>query len=202
MIAAQGVFAHAVSGGGGLGSGFKHPWSGADHVIAMVAVGLWGAQLGKPAIWLLPIVFPLVMAVGGFLGLIEIPLPGVELGIATSGLLLGLMVALAVRPRTLIWPATLVGVFGLFHGHAHGAELPQGGSGLLYSVGFVIATGILHGCGIAIGEVFRYTAGKIVLRLLGALIAMGGAWFVFQTVRGEPEARPLPADTHPVRSLN
>jgi len=165
---------------GGFASGFKHPWSGLDHITAMVAVGLWGAQLGLPAIWLLPVTFPLVMAIGGFLGLIGIPLPGVEIGIGLSALLLGLMVAAEVRPKHLVGPALLVGIFGLFHGHAHGTELPPGENGLLYSIGFVLATGTLHGCGIAIGLIHRWEAGKMVVRLLGGVIALVGAYFVWE----------------------
>lgn len=186
LASAPAALAHAGGHGPvtGFGSGFSHPWSGLDHMAAMVAVGLWGAQLGKPAIWLLPVTFPLVMAVGGFLGLVGIPLPGVELGIAASALLLGLMVALEARPKNLVWPALLVGAFGLFHGHAHGTELPKGDDGLLYSVGFVVATGTLHACGIGIGEIHRWPAGRIVLRVAGAAIAAGGAWFIWRSLRG------------------
>ncbi len=170
---------------GGFASGFKHPWSGLDHIAAMVAVGLWGAQLGAPAIWLLPVTFPLVMAVGGFLGLIGVPLPGVEIGIALSALLLGLMVAFEVKPKNLVWPAILVGIFGLFHGHAHGTELPPGQSGLLYSMGFVLATGTLHACGIGIGVVHQWRAGKILLRVCGGVITLGGIYFLSTALRGE-----------------
>ena len=130
----------------GFITGFLHPWSGADHILAMIAVGIWGAQLGMPAIWLLPVTFPIVMAIGGFLGLIGIRLPGVEFGIALSALLLGAAVCAEARPK-LIFAAILVACFGLFHGHAHGTELPAGQSGLLYSMGFVIATGCLHAIG-------------------------------------------------------
>ena len=172
---------------GGFASGFHHPWSGLDHIAAMVAVGLWGAQLGAPAIWLLPVTFPLVLAVGGFLGLIGVPLPGVEIGIGLSALLLGLMVCGEVKPKQLWWPALLVGVFGLFHGHAHGTELPPGQSGLLYSMGFVLATGTLHGCGIALGLVHRWPAGRVALRVGGAVIALGGVYFLWAAAHPEPE---------------
>jgi urease accessory protein len=178
---------------GGFASGFKHPWSGLDHIAAMVAVGVWGAQLGKPAIWLLPVTFPLIMSVGGFMGLVGIPLPGVEIGIGASAFLLGLMVAFEVRPRHLVWPAVLVGVFGLYHGHAHGTELPPGESGLLYSIGFVVATGTLHACGIAIGEVHRWAAGRNVLRACGAAITLIGVYFLWEAIRpGASEAPPGP----------
>jgi urease accessory protein len=164
---------------GGFASGFKHPWSGLDHIVAMVAVGLWGAQLGAPAIWLLPVAFPMVMAIGGFLGLIGVPLPGTEIGIALSALLLGAAVCGEVKPK-LYYAAALVGIFGLFHGHAHGTELPPGENGLLYSMGFVIATGTLHAVGISIGLVHRWPAGKLVLRGAGALISLAGLFFLIQ----------------------
>ena len=103
--------AHPQSGAaGGFLSGFSHPISGWDHILAMVAVGLWGAQLGAPAMWLLPVTFPMVMALGGTMGLLGIPLPGVELGIAVSAIVLGTMVLLEARPR-LIVAAVIVGVF-------------------------------------------------------------------------------------------
>jgi len=90
------------------------------------------------------------------------------------------MVAAEVRPKHLVGPALLVGIFGLFHGHAHGTELPPGENGLLYSIGFVLATGTLHGCGIAIGLIHRWEAGKMVVRLLGGVIALVGAYFVWE----------------------
>src|SRR6185295_5835855 len=105
--------------GAGFLSGFAHPIFGWDHVIAMVAVGLWGAFLGAPAIWLLPVVFPLIMAFGGVIGIFGIPLLGVETAIALSAVVLGTMVALAARPP--LWvAAVLVSAFAIFHGHAHG----------------------------------------------------------------------------------
>lgn len=165
----------------GFVSGFEHPLSGLDHIIAMVSVGLWGAQLGAPAIWLLPVTFPLIMAFGGFLGLIGVPLPGTEIGIALSGLALGGAVLTAWRPPLAVAVA-LVAVFGLFHGHAHGAELPPGEDALLYSAGFVIATGLLHLTGIAIGLVHRWPWGRAVLRGAGAAVVAGGAYFLWQAV--------------------
>jgi urease accessory protein len=164
---------------GGFVSGFHHPWSGFDHILAMVAVGIWGAQLGPQAIWLLPVTFPLVMAFGGFLGLIGVHLPGVEFGIAASALLLGTMVCLEARPK-LIWAAVLVGAFGLYHGHAHGTELPPRQSGMLYSMGFVIATGCLHAIGIGLGLIHPFPAGRWALRGAGAGIAMTGLLFVWR----------------------
>src|SRR6195256_1116132 len=176
------AFAHVGDGltGGFLG-GFAHPLFGPDHVVAMVAVGLWGAFLGAPAIWLLPVVFPLVMAFGGALGILGVPIPGIEIGIATSAIVLGLMVALAARPPLWI-AAVLVGAFAIFHGHAHGAELPPGADAVAYSVGFVVATGILHLCGIAFGLLTRWPSGRIAVRTAGVAIALAGAVFLSRLI--------------------
>lgn len=172
--------AHAQLGEtSGFAVGFVHPLSGLDHIIAMVAVGLWGAQLGSPAIWMLPVTFPLVMAFGGFLGLIGVPLPGVEIGIALSGVLLGAAVMTESRPPLYVAVA-LVAIFAICHGHAHGAELPPGTSGLIYSIGFVVATGLLHACGIGIGTIHRWSYGRLALRALGGLISAGGVFFLAQ----------------------
>jgi urease accessory protein len=162
---------------GGFLSGFTHPILGFDHVVAMIAVGLWGAFLGQPAIWLLPVVFPVVMAFGGLAGVLGVPIPGVEAGIALSALALGAMVALALRPP--LWVAAiLVGTFAIFHGHAHGTELPEAASPLAYGVGFVIATGLLHLSGIALGLLSRWPAGLGAVRVGGALIACVGLFFL------------------------
>ncbi|MBE0627881.1 MAG: HupE/UreJ family protein [Burkholderiales bacterium] len=173
------AWAHEQQGqAAGFVSGLQHPLSGLDHVLAMVAVGLWGAQLGAPAIWLLPVTFPLVMACGGFLGLVGVPLPGVEIAIAASAMLLGAMVAAQLRPP--LWLAAVaVAFFAVFHGHAHGTELPSGQSGLLYSVGFVAATGCLHATGIAIGLIHRWPQGRIALRAAGAAVAAAGVVFLW-----------------------
>ncbi len=174
------AFAHAQKGeAAGFLTGFLHPISGLDHVLAMVAVGLWGAQLGAPAIWLLPVAFPMVMAMGGALGLMGVPLPGIEYGIAASAILLGVAVMLEARPPLPV-AAALVGFFAVFHGHAHGTELPPGQSALLYSMGFVIATGCLHAAGIAIGTVHRWSWGQSVLRVAGAVVALGGIFFLWK----------------------
>ncbi len=162
-------------------SGFRHPISGLDHVVAMVAVGLWGAQLGAPAIWVLPVAFPLVMACGGMLGLIGVPLPGTELGIAASAILLGAAVMLRLRPPLAV-AAVLVGFFAIFHGYAHGSELPPGENGLLYSLGFVIATGCLHAIGIIIGLLNRGPWGQRVVRAAGAAIAVTGLFFLREAI--------------------
>ena len=179
LLAVTDVSAHSAEGlAGGFLSGLMHPVLGPDHVIAMVAVGLWGAFLGKPAIWLLPIVFPMVMAFGGALGVAGIPVPAVETGIAVSAIVLGAMVAFAARPP--IWvAAVIVGAFAIFHGHAHGTELPGAANPLAYSLGFVIATGLLHLCGIAFGALAHWPAGKVAVRAGGGLIALGGFAFLF-----------------------
>jgi urease accessory protein len=176
------AFAHVEGGAAaGLVSGFLHPLSGWDHILAMIAVGIWGAQLGRPAIWVLPVTFPLVMAVGGFLGLVGVPVPGVEPGIAASAIVLGSMVATAARPP--LWLAiTIVAVFAVFHGYAHGAELGPGASAVAYSAGFVVATGLLHGLGILIGLAHRWPSGRQVLRVLGALVVGAGAFFMYRAV--------------------
>jgi urease accessory protein len=177
LLFAVPALAHTGSSTGGFIGGFAHPLFGLDHVVAMVAVGLWGAFLGPPAIWLLPIVFPLVMAFGGVIGILGVPLPGVETAIALSAIVLGTMVALAARPP--LWVAALiVGAFAIFHGHAHGAELPPGADVVAYSVGFVVATGMLHLTGIAIGLLARWRAGRIAVRTAGGAIALAGVAFL------------------------
>lgn len=177
LVAAP-ALAHTGAGViGGLTSGLVHPIFGPDHVVAMVAVGLWGAFLGAPAIWLLPVVFPLVMAGGGILGVLGVPVPAVETGIAFSAVALGAMVALAARPP--LWlAALLVGAFAIFHGHAHGAELPEAANPLAYGLGFVVATGLLHLAGIAFGLLVRWPLGARAVRAGGGLIALAGVYFL------------------------
>lgn len=186
-ICLLGAFPPAVSAhiqGGeiiGIMSGIRHPVSGLDHVLAMIAVGLWGAQLGAPAIWLLPVAFPVVMAFGGLLGLMGINLPGIEVGIAASAIVLGLAVFREARLNLYV-AAAIVGFFAVFHGYAHGAELPPGGNGMLYSIGFVVTTGLLHASGIAIGLIHRWSAGRVALRSAGACVAMAGAFFLWRAL--------------------
>ena len=160
VLAPAAAWAHAdLHPGGGFVAGFFHPVTGLDHVVAMVAVGLWGAVLG------------------GLLALLGVPLPGVEVGIALSGLVMGLMVLFELRPP--LWlAALLVATFAVFHGHAHGAELPAGAHPLLYSLAFVIATGLLHLVGILLGEARRWPGGRALVRLAGAGVALVGLWFL------------------------
>ena len=138
-------------------------------------------QLGAPALWLLPVTFPMLMAVGGVAGLLGLPLPGIEVGIAASAILLGLAVTSALRPPLAIAVALVAG-FAVFHGHAHGTELPAGDNALLYSMGFVVATGCLHGVGIAIGLVQRWPWGQTLLRAAGAVIALTGVVFLWRAI--------------------
>lgn len=176
------AFAHG-RGGEALGftSGLLHPISGLDHVLAMIAVGLWGAQLGAPALWLLPVTFPMVMAFGGMLGLLGVALPGIEIGIALSAVALGAAVFSEARPR--LWvAAVVVGFFAIFHGHAHGTELPSGADGVLYSLGFVTATGLLHATGITTGLIHRFPAGRVALRGAGAVVALAGVAFLWRAI--------------------
>jgi urease accessory protein len=176
-VAPGSAFAHSGDAAGGFLGGVAHPLFGPDHVVAMVAVGLWGAFLGPPAMWLLPVVFPLVMALGGVLGIVGLPLPQVEIAIAASAIVLGLMVALAARPSLWI-AAVLVGGFAIFHGYAHGAELPAGSDPVAFSLGFVIATGCLHLAGIAFGLLARWPAGLMAVRAAGGAIAVAGVVFM------------------------
>jgi len=178
MLLATPALAHTGQGvAGGFMTGFLHPITGPDHVVAMVAVGMWGAFLGPPAIWLLPIVFPMVMAFGGVLGVLGVPIHGVETGIALSAIGLGAMVAFAARPPLWI-AAVLVGTFAIFHGYAHGAELPGATNPLAYGIGFVLATGLLHLCGIAFGLLVRWPLGERAVRTTGGAIVCAGLYFL------------------------
>lgn len=174
------VFAHVESGvvgNGGFASGLVHPVTGLDHVVAMVAVGLWGAILGAPAIWILPIAFPLIMTIGAVLGILAIPVPAIDLGIAASAIVLGGMVAANARPPLAI-ALLLIAFFAIYHGHPHGAALPDFGVPILYAAGFVVATGLLHVAGIVFGLLYRWPTGKTAVRALGAGIAAVGGYFL------------------------
>lgn len=178
LIASSGAaLAHTGHGdAGGFAHGFMHPVGGFDHVLAMVAVGLFAAHLGGRALWLVPATFVAVMALGGALGMAGVGLPFVETGIALSVVVLGLAVALRVSVPTLAAMA-LVGFFAVFHGHAHGAEMPADVSGAAYATGFVLATALLHGVGIALGlTVARLGefAGRRAVQLAGGAMALVG----------------------------
>lgn len=172
------AWAH-VDGAAGVGffSGLAHPVLGWDHLLAMVCVGLWGAILGRPLVVLLPVAFPVLMLGGAALGMAGVPLPRVEAGIAASVLGLGLAVSLAWRAPV---PAALalVAVFGVVHGHAHGTELPDAADPAAYAAGFLLATGLLHLAGVAIGSLWHTRAGSLVIRGLGSVIAGTGLWLL------------------------
>jgi urease accessory protein len=162
---------------GGFLAGYLHPLTGLDHLLAMVAVGIWGAVLGAPLVWALPIAFPLLMVVGGVLGIAGIPLPFVDTGVAVSVVVLGLAILAGWRAPLAVAVA-IVAAFGLLHGHAHGSELPGSAAPAAYAAGFVVSTGLLHLAGIAIGHLRSLKYGERLLRGTGALIAATGAWIV------------------------
>ena len=178
-LAAGPALAHSGTGlAGGFASGVLHPLSGPDHLLAMVAVGLWGAFLGRPLIYILPMVFPAVMAIGGVLGMANVPLPPVEIGIAVSVLVLGGAIAFGLRAP--IWAASaMVAVFAIFHGYAHGQELPSAADPIGYSVGFVLATGSLHVVGILLGQLTHSPLGRRLAQGLGGAIALAGVYFLY-----------------------
>lgn len=173
------VFAHVpvAAQAGGFLSGLLHPVLGPDHLLAMVAVGLWGAILGRPLMLLLPLVFPMLMLSGAALALVGVSLPGAEYGIALSVLALGVAVASAWRPAAAL-ALSLVAVFGAFHGYAHGTELPASADPVAYAAGFIIATGLLHGAGILLGLLWNRGGGRVLVRLGGAAIGAIGTWFL------------------------
>ncbi|MFH1558285.1 MAG: HupE/UreJ family protein [Pseudomonadota bacterium] len=171
------AFAHTgVGATHGFVHGFMHPVTGLDHVLAMVTVGILAWQMGGRAIWLLPVSFVTLMAVGGALGMGGFDLPYVETGIALSVVVLGAAVAMGVK-APLAFAMGLVGMFAVFHGHAHGAEMPETAGGLSYGLGFMLATALLHlaglGLGFAIGRLGE-TSGQAWVRGAGAAISLAG----------------------------
>jgi urease accessory protein len=172
------AYAHVGTGfPGGFESGFRHPFNGWDHLLAMVSVGIWGAFLGRPLIYALPVIFPVMMVGGAMLGMFSVPMPPVELGIAVSLLMLGLCVCFAIAAP--VWVAcAIVATFAVFHGYAHGVELPSAADPVGYSVGFVLTTGLLHVLGIGIGLLNGRPKGIFVTRSLGAAVTLAGVWFL------------------------
>lgn len=171
--------AHSGTGlAGGFVAGILHPVTGPDHMLAMVAVGLWGHFQGRPLVYMLPMIFPIMMALGAGIGMFGIPLPPVELGIAVSVLVLGALIVGAIR---LHWmPAcAIVALFALFHGYAHGVELPSAADPIGYSLGFVVATGMLHVLGIAIGVLGASPRGETMLRGAGLGVVAVGSYFLW-----------------------
>jgi urease accessory protein len=182
LIFADPAAAHAGTGlSGGFVSGFGHPFTGSDHLLAMFSVGLWGACLGRPLIFALPVIFPSVMAGGAVLGMLGVPVPPVELGIALSVLVLGGCIACSLKAP--VWVASvIVATFAVFHGYAHGRELPSAADPIGYSVGFVLATGLLHVLGVAVGFLNNRPIGVVATRGMGAAIGCMGVWFVCRAV--------------------
>jgi urease accessory protein len=170
--------AHLIQGGsGGLGSGFEHPLTGPNHFLAMFAVGLWGAQMGGRPVWTLPVTFPLIMVIGGMMGILGVPLPGTEIGIALSIIALGSAIACSWRPPE--WVALLlISVFAICHGYAHGTELPAAADPADFALGFVMATGLIHVFGIGVGLALHKPLGGRLCRGLGAIVAAAGLYFL------------------------
>ena len=178
LAAAMPAYAHVGTGStSSFAAGFAHPVSGLDHMTVMVAVGLWAALKGGKAIWAWPLAFVGVMLVGAALGMLNVPVPFVEPGILASVVTLGLLVALAIDLPVSAGVA-IIGLFALFHGHAHGTEVPENAGGLDYMAGFAVATALLHGIGIAaaLGLGMRF---RSLVRAAGAACAAVGAGLAF-----------------------
>ncbi|PDT15317.1 urease accessory protein [Rhizobium sp. J15] len=166
----------AIGEAAGFSHGFAHPMSGLDHMLAMVMVGVFAFQLGGRATWLVPTTFVLVMALGGALGVAGINVPFVETGIALSVVILGAIVALDVK-APLAAAAGLIGLFAIFHGHAHGTEMPENAAGAAYAAGFMAATALLHAAGLALGYAVERAGerqGALVTRTAGSIAALAG----------------------------
>ncbi|ADJ66191.1 HupE/UreJ family protein [Herbaspirillum seropedicae] len=167
----------AMDASASMAAGFAHPFSGIDHLLAMLAVGLWAAQNKQRALWVLPLAFPLMMVAGALLAFAGLQVPAVETGIAASVAVLGLLIAFAVRMP--LWGSTLVvSLFAMFHGYAHGAELPHGSSAAMYGAGFIAATALLHAAGLGIGLIAGQQMADRVVRIGGVGIAAVGAYLL------------------------
>jgi urease accessory protein len=167
--------AHVASGQNGFSHGFCHPLNGLDHLLAMLAVGLWAAQIGGRSVWFVPGTFVSVMVFGGYLGMKGIELPWVEPGILASVLVLGLCIATTVRlPQ--FYSVLLVGFFALYHGHTHGSEMPSTVSSLEFAVGFSLATTLLHGAGIVFGLGIQRMLSTPAIRFAGGMITCAGIY--------------------------
>ena len=171
--------AHILSGEGGFLSGLSHPVLGFDHFLAMLSVGILSSQMGSRAIWTVPFTFVLVMAVGAFIGTQNIGLPGVEYGIAISVFVLGFALAMERKLPT-VWAMIGVGFFAMFHGHAHGTEMPKIVDPLVYAIGFLLGTAGIHIAGVLIGVFANKTAkGHAILRYVGAGISGVGVHIIY-----------------------
>lgn len=177
MVASP-ALAHTGAGSvSGFAAGFGHPIGGLDHVLAMVAVGILAAQLGGRSVWLVPAAFVGMMVVGGLLAIAGVPVPFVELGIVGSIVVLGVVIA-AGRQMPVAAAMALVGLLAVFHGHAHGTEMPVNANGLAYGVGFALATAMLHAFGVGLGVSVQKLAAKaapVTVRAGGGVIAAAGA---------------------------
>jgi urease accessory protein len=182
LILTTSAAAHTGTGlPGGVLSGLRHPFAGFDHLLAMVSVGLWGSVLGRPLLYALPVIFPAVMVGGAVIGMLGMPVPPVEAVIALSVWVLGGCIALSLKAP--VWVASLiVATFAVFHGYAHGKELPSAADPIGYSGGFVLATGLLHLVGIGIGSLTNFPGGVVAMRSVGAAIAVTGVWFFYKAV--------------------
>jgi urease accessory protein len=177
FLAPTAAIAHTgVGDTSGFMHGFMHPLGGLDHQLAMILVGIFAYQLGGRALWLVPLTFVGVMALGGFLGVAGVPVPFIEAGIALSVIVLGAIVAFGARIPVAV-AMGIVGLFAIFHGHAHGSEMPLDASGVAYGLGFMLATAILHAVGIGIGFLIGMTSktlGNNVYRVAGGLASLAG----------------------------
>jgi urease accessory protein len=177
LLAPTAAFAHTgVGDAHGVVHGFMHPVGGLDHILAIVTVGVFAWQLGGRAVWLVPATFVLVMAAGGALAVAGVTVPYVEVGIALSVIVLGAVVALGVQ-APIAAAIGLVGFFAIFHGHAHGAEMPLEAAGAAYGLGFMAATALLHAVGVGMGAALGFAGtvyGKVVHRIAGSLVAVAG----------------------------
>lgn len=185
LLSALPARAHVMDGPlGGFGSGFGHPLAGFDHLLAMLAVGLWGAQMGGRSVWTLPATFPMIMCVGGIVGMTGVlPDQPIEYGIAVSVIVLGGAIAAAWRAPE--WAAlVLIAAFALMHGYPHGVLAPRASDPAAFTVGFVVSTGVIHVIGIAIGAALKPIGGGRLVQGLGAAISLAGFWFLFGLVTG------------------
>jgi urease accessory protein len=175
VLAPAAALAHpGHDGAGGLLHGFVHPVTGIDHVLAMIAVGVLAAQYGGRALWLVPMSFLVAMAAAGAVGMAGIPVQIVEAGIGLSVVVLGLMIAFQIKPPTLV-AMVVVGFFALFHGYAHGSEMPKGLAGLSFAAGFLIATALLLGAGVGLGRLLQRRAlGRRLIQAGGGAMALVG----------------------------
>ena len=175
------AYAHVgVGSTHGFISGIAHPIGGLDHLLAMVAVGIWAAQMGKRYIWVVPLAFVSVMALGGMLGISGITVPFAEQGIVISVLVMGILIAAAVK-LPLAVSVVIVGSFAVFHGHAHGAEMPETVSGMAYGFGFILSTALLHVCGIGFGLLMQRISRPQLVRIAGVTIAVFGGYLCLAT---------------------